>query len=81
MSEEKMPAAGQPDIEASDNEAFSPGFGKGGVPWYLLVFYVAFLVFFTWYTTEFQLPGLVQDGPAQNAEGEASVANEPAEDE
>lgn len=50
-------------VHAEGNEQFKPGYGKGGVPWYLLLYYVAFLVFFTWYTLEFQLPDLMEDSP------------------
>jgi len=56
------------DLELpSDSERFEPGFGKGGVPWYLMVFYLAFLTFFTWYVLEFQLPDYLQKGPVKPA--------------
>jgi len=50
-------------VRAEDDRRFEPGYGKGGVPLYLLLYYVAFLVFFTWYTLEFQLPDLMKNGP------------------
>lgn len=60
------------DQEVLDREAFEPGFGKGGVPWYLLAFYLAFLVFFVWYALEYQLPDYLQQGPVTPAQ-EAAV--------
>lgn len=54
--------------EPGDAESFEPGFDKGGVPWYLLVLYLSFLVFFTWYVLEYQLPDFLQQGPGQAAE-------------
>ncbi len=50
--------------EASDAKQFEPGYGKGGVPWYLLAFYLAFLVFFTWYVLEYQLPDYLESREA-----------------
>ena len=35
----------------------------GGVPWYLMLLYIGFLVFFTWYTLEYQLPDYLEKGP------------------
>ena len=40
-------------------------YGHGGVPWYLMLFYLAFLVFFTWYTLEYQLPDYLEQGPGR----------------
>jgi len=48
-----------------DHEAFKPGYGTGGVPWYLMVGYLSFLVFFTWYVLEHQLPDYLDQGPGQ----------------
>lgn len=64
----------EPDTAAAHDErgAFHPGYGHGGVPWYLLLGYLAFLVFFTWYTLEYQLPDFLQQGPGQ-APAEASA--------
>ena len=50
---------------SNDSEQFKPGFGRGGVPWYLMLFYLAFLVFFTWYVLEYQLPDYLQKGPVK----------------
>lgn len=49
--------------ERTDEEPAALGFGKGGVPWFLLLYYLAFLVFFTWYTLEYQLPDYLEEGP------------------
>ena len=43
-----------------DSKAADLGFGKGGVPWYLLLLYLSFLVFFVWYTLEYQLPDYLE---------------------
>jgi hypothetical protein len=48
------------DTERTDAELFHPGYGRGGVPWYLLIGYLAFLCFFTWYALEFQLPDFLE---------------------
>lgn len=60
-------------FEVSDSEKHEFGFGEGGVPWFLLVGYLAFLVFFTWYTIEYQLVDFEKDGPfpVGGAAGEA----------
>ncbi len=44
------------------------GYGHGGVPILLLLFYLAFLVFFTWYTLENQLPDYLDEGPGRQAQ-------------
>lgn len=59
------------------------GFGKGGVPWYLMVFYLSFLTFFVWYTLEYQLPDFLDQGPGREAateQGPAQAAPAPAAD-
>ncbi len=56
---EKIPA-----LEPGDSKPALLGFGKGGVPWYLLLFYLSFLVFFVWYVLEYQLPDYLKQGPA-----------------
>lgn len=61
-------------FEPTDAEPAQLGFGKGGVPWYLLLYYLAFLVFFVWYALEFQLPAYLEDGP-----GADRIATEAAE--
>lgn len=57
-----------PPTEPTDHEQADPGFGHGGVPWYLLLMYLGFLVFFTWYTLEYQLPDFLDQGPGQAEE-------------
>ena len=47
-------SAGDRDI--TDSKKAELGFGPGGVPWLLLLFYLSFLAFFTWYAVEYQLP-------------------------
>ena len=54
-------------FELTDAEQAQLGFGKGGVPWYLLVFYLSFLVFFTWYVLEYQLPAYLDEGPGSDS--------------
>lgn len=56
-----------------DRERFDPGFGRGGVPWYLLALYLAFLVFFTWYVLEHQLPDYLEQGPIRPEPAPASA--------
>ena len=50
-------------VEETDAKAQVFTFGEGGVPWYLLLVYLGFLIFFTWYTLEYQLPDFVHQGP------------------
>ena len=65
--------SGGPEL---DREAFKPGFGSGGVPWYLLLLYLGFLVFFTWYTLEYQLTDYLE----LQADKETPAVTAPAED-
>ena len=51
------------DAEPSDATSIEYGFDEGGVPWYLLLFYLSYLVFFTWYVVEYQLPDFLGQGP------------------
>lgn len=44
-------------------------YGHGGIPWPLLLLYLAFLVFFTWYTLEYQLPDYLDQGPGRRDAG------------
>lgn len=46
-----------------DREAQRFGYGHGGVPLLLLILYLAFLAFFTWYVLDNQLPDFLQQGP------------------
>ena len=52
-----------PGTETSDARVADLGFGRGGVPWLLMLFYLSFLTFFVWYTLEFQLPDYLEQGP------------------
>ncbi len=47
----------------SDIKQADLGFGKGGVPWYLMLLYLGFLVFFVWYVLENQLPDFLSQSP------------------
>ena len=60
-----------PAREASDTRQARFGYGHGGVPWYLLLLYLAFLVFFTWYVLEYQLPDFLRQGPYPGREAPA----------
>jgi hypothetical protein len=55
--------------EPADATRFEPGFGRGGVPWYLLLYYLAFLAFFTWYVLEYQLEDYVEKQAAEAPAG------------
>jgi hypothetical protein len=57
-------------IDPGDNGKFEPEYGHGGIPWYLVLGYVAFLVFFTWYVLEYQLPDFLKQGPGQGSSAE-----------
>jgi hypothetical protein len=61
-------------VEPEDTTAFEPGYGKGGVPWLLLLLYLGFLVFFTWYVLEYQLPDYLEKGPIKPAVESAQPA-------
>lgn len=47
-------------LRGDDTQQAKFGFGKGGIPWYLLLFYLSFLSFFVWYTLEYQLPDYLE---------------------
>jgi hypothetical protein len=51
--------------EPADAERARFAYGHGGIPWPLLVLYLAFLIFFTWYTLEYQLPDYLDQGPGR----------------
>lgn len=55
-------------VEETDRKQKVFQYDVGGIPWYLLLFYLAFLVFFTFYTLEFQLPDFLNQGPGQGGE-------------
>lgn len=52
-----------PTAGATDRKRQGLGFGEGGVPWLLLLFYLSFLAFATWYVLEYQLPDFLVQGP------------------
>lgn len=52
-------------------------YGHGGVPWFLLLGYLAFLTFFTWYTLEYQLPDYLEQGPGRAQEAGHEVPDAP----
>ncbi len=54
--------------EPTDAQSIHPGYGDGGVPWFLLLLYLSFLVFFTWYVLELQLPDFLEQGPGAQHE-------------
>lgn len=47
-------------LRGDDTQQAKLGFGKGGIPWYLLLFYLSFLCFFVWYVLEYQLPDYIE---------------------
>jgi hypothetical protein len=51
-----------------DSERHEFDYGKGGVPWLLLLFYTSFLVFFTWYVLEYQLPDFLSQSPIESSD-------------
>ena len=58
----------EPIPAPDDSEQQEYSYGHGGVPVLLLLFYLSFLVFFAWYTLEYQLPDFLKQGPGQTAE-------------
>lgn len=60
--------------EPADAQPARLGFGHGGIPWPLLVLYLAFLVFFTWYVLEHQLPDFLDQGPGRRVPAAAESA-------
>lgn len=54
-----------------DRLQFHPGYGHGGVPWFLMLLYVGYLTFFTWYHLENLLPNYQKQGPLNPAQSEA----------
>ncbi len=54
------------DFVPTDADAADLGFGPGGVPWYLMVLYLGFLVFFVWYVLEYQLPDFLDQSPIES---------------
>jgi len=62
------------DYEPGDTQQARFRFGPGGIPMPLLFLYLAFLVFFTWYTLEYQLPDYLDQGPGRRDAGAAESA-------
>ncbi len=58
------PGAASP--EPADSRPAVFGYGPGGVPWYLLLLYIGFLVFFAWYVLDFQVTSYFEN-PTGNA--------------
>ena len=54
----------------SDLEQADLGFGRGGVPWPLMMLYLGFLVFFVWYVLEYQLPDFLDQTPVASEASE-----------
>ena len=71
MADDRVPST-------NDDEQAEFGYGKGGVPLLLLLGYLSFLAFFTWYTLQFQLPDFLQQGPGQGAALEEPADAEPS---
>ena len=63
---DKQPLGSSAEATDSGQKVFA--YDTGGVPWYLLLLYLAFLVFFTFYVLEFQLPDFLNQGPGQGGE-------------
>ena len=68
----EAPAASSERVELDTGQA-DLGFGRGGVPWYLMVYYLAFLTFFVWYVLEYQLPDYLESTSEAGAVDEAPV--------
>lgn len=59
--------------EVTDSRRHDFRFGEGGVPWFLLLGYLSFLIFFTWYVLTYQVTDFVKHGslgPAAAEQGE-----------
>ena len=63
---DRQPLGDTPEATDSEQKVFL--YDTGGVPWYLLLLYLSFLVFFTFYVLEFQLPDFLQQGPGTGGE-------------
>ena len=49
--------------EVTDSKKHEFGFGEGGVPWFLLLGYLALLVFFGWYVVDYPLKDFEEHSP------------------
>ncbi len=65
------------DSVATDSRQVSPGFGRGGVPLPLLLLYLSFLVFFTYYVLTYQLPHFLGQRVVET-EQEQTMQDQPA---
>ena len=54
--------------EDTDSQQKVFDYDSGGVPWYLLLFYLSYLVLLTFYSLEYQLPDFLQQGPGAGGE-------------
>lgn len=67
-----------PGPELADSKPLATRYGVGGVPWYLVLKYLGFLTFFTWYVLEYQLPDYLEQGPGQQNQAPAAHADPPS---
>ncbi len=72
-----MSPSNEAGFEQTDTSEAQLGFGKGGVPWYLMLFYLSFLVFFAWYVLEYQLPDYLEQGPMAPQDGAVEAPETP----
>ncbi len=61
------------ESDVIDREQARFDYGHGGVPWFLTIFYIAFLAFFVWYTLAYQLPDYLEQGPIKPPQAEQSA--------
>lgn len=66
-----------PGPEFADSKPFAPRYGSGGVPWFLVLKYLGFLTFFTWYVLEYQVPDYLEQGPGRQNQAPAAPAAPP----
>ena len=71
------PSGGDFEVTRDENAQELP-YGHGGVPWLLVLLYIGFLTFFTWYTLEHQLTDYLelQEQKAAVSEAEAEPGGE-----
>ncbi|MFT7487425.1 MAG: hypothetical protein ACI9F9_003286, partial [Candidatus Paceibacteria bacterium] len=55
-------------LEETDSQQKVFDYDNGGVPWYLLLFYLSYLVLLTFYALEYQLPDFLEQGPGAGGE-------------
>jgi hypothetical protein len=54
--------------EETDSRRRTFAYGHGRVPWYLVLLYLSFVVFFLWYALAHQLPDYLLQGPGRGGE-------------